>query len=131
MKTSAVTLVGSAALLLWACDSGSAPAQQPAGQSTTPATAAPSGALGLTERQLLDADLLDARGREIGDVEGVVRGPDGAVTQLLIEIEDSDPDRYVLIALDGLTVHRSRGDTDIKSNLTREDLLKLPPAPGR
>lgn len=130
MKISAVTFIGSATLLLWACDSSTAPAQQPAAQSAaTPAAA--DGALGLTERQLMDADLLDSRGREIGDVEGIVRGDDGAVSQLLIEIEDSDPDRYVLIPLDGLQVHRSSDDADIKSNLTREDLMKLPPAPGR
>lgn len=131
MKTSAVAFAGSAALLLWACDAGTAPVQQPAEQSAATSAEAASGALGLTERQLRDAALLDAQGREIGDVEGVVRGADRAVAQLLIEIEDSDPDRYVLIPLDGLQVDRTRGDADIKSSLTREDLMALPPAPAR
>ena len=51
-------------------------------------------ALGLTEMQLLDADIVDGANAEIGDVAGVIRGANGQVERLLVEIEDSNPDRF-------------------------------------
>ena len=86
-------------------------------------------ALGLTERQLLEADLVTADGADLGDVEQVRRGADGAVEGLLVEIEDSDPDRYVVVPLDGLTTRPDGDDTDVQTAMTAQDLAALPDAP--
>ncbi|MDG5750281.1 PRC-barrel domain containing protein [Qipengyuania sp. XHP0211] len=85
-------------------------------------------ALGLTERQLLDAEILAADGTELGDVEAVTKDADGNATELLIEVEDSDPDRYVAIPIDGLTVTTRGNDTDLSSEMTMEDIGSLPDA---
>jgi len=105
---------------------------------TQPATAAPgnspaveNGALGLTEAQLRDADLIDAAGLDLGDVEDVVRGSDGAINGLLVEIEDTNPDRYVQIPLDGLEAVQRGDDIDLRTTATRENLLALPAVPRR
>ena len=87
-------------------------------------------ALGLTERQLLDADLVAADGSELGDVEQVRRDASGAVTALLVEVEDSEPDRYVEIPLDGLTATTGgiMNDTDVQTTMTAQDLAAMPDA---
>jgi hypothetical protein len=59
-------------------------------------------ALGLSEAQLLDAELIGPGNAELGDVARVERGADGKVDRLLIEIEDSNPDRFVHVPLAGL-----------------------------
>ena len=81
-------------------------------------------ALGLTERQLLDAELVAADGTELGDVEQVRRGAGDAVDGLLVEIEDSDPDRYVVVSLTGLTA----SGEDLQTTMTAQDLAGLPDA---
>lgn len=83
-------------------------------------------ALGMTERQLLDADLISVDGTDLGDVQAVVRGPTGQVERLLIEVEDSNPDRFVHIPLDGLTPQEKGMDRDIVTNLTRAQIAALP-----
>ncbi|MCV0386078.1 MAG: PRC-barrel domain-containing protein [Nitrobacter sp.] len=85
-------------------------------------------ALGLTERQLLDAEVLAADGTELGDVEAVTKDADGNATELLIEVEDSDPDRYVTIPMDGLTVTTRGNDTNLSSEMRMEDIGSLPNA---
>ena len=85
-------------------------------------------ALGLTERQLLDAEILAADGTELGDVEAVTKDADGNATELLIEVEDSNPDRYVTIPIDRLTVTTRGNDTDLSSEMTMEDISSLPDA---
>ena len=85
-------------------------------------------ALGLTERQLLDAEILAADGSELGDVEAVTKDASGNATELLLEVEDSDPDRYVTIPIDGLTVTTRGNDTDLSSEMTMEDIGSLPDA---
>ena len=82
-------------------------------------------ALGLTEAQLLDAELV-ANGVEIGDVAQVVKGANGSVDQLLVEIEDSNPDRFVKIPLSGLTPVVRGTDTDLATTLTKANLEALP-----
>ena len=84
-------------------------------------------ALGLTERQLLDAELVAADGTELGDIEQVRRDAGGAVTSLVVEIEDSSPDRYVDVPLAGLTVRQgSMGDPDIQTTMTVQQLGAMP-----
>ncbi|WP_370179997.1 PRC-barrel domain containing protein [Alteriqipengyuania sp.] len=85
-------------------------------------------ALGLTERQLLDADILASDGTELGDVEAVTKDADGNATELLIEVENSNPDRYVTTPIDGLTVTTRGNDTDLSSDMTMDDIGALPDA---
>ena len=85
-------------------------------------------ALGLTERQLLDAELRAADGTELGDVELVRRDASGAVTGLVVEIEDSDPDRFVVVPLDGLTTRQDGDDWDLQTTMTAAELAALPDA---
>ena len=87
-------------------------------------------ALGLTERQLLDAELVAPDGTELGDVEQVRRDATGAVTGLLVEIEDSEPDRYVEVPLDGLSVTEGGvlSDVNLRTEMTAQDLATMPDA---
>ena len=88
-------------------------------------------ALGLTERQLLDAELVAPDGTELGDVEQVRRDAAGAVTGLLVEIEDSEPDRYVEVPLDGLSVTEGGvlSDANLRTDMTAQDLAAMADAP--
>jgi hypothetical protein len=123
------------ALALAACGSGAdreADAVEDRIEEQAQANAAAAGnavaALGLTERQLLDADLVTADGQDLGDIEQVRRGSDNAVSGLLVEIEDSNPDRYVVVPLAGLTTRASGNDTDLQTTMTAAELKALPDA---
>lgn len=83
-------------------------------------------ALGMTERQFLDAELVDARGTELADVVAVVRGASGAPEKLLVEIEDSDPDRFVHVPLEGLKPRQHGDDWDLVTTMTKAQLDALP-----
>lgn len=85
-------------------------------------------ALGMSERQLLDADLVTADGVELGDVTQVRRNAQGAVDGLLVEIENSNPDRFVIVPMTGLTPRQATADNDIQTTMTAQDLAALPPA---
>ncbi len=85
-------------------------------------------ALGLTERQLLDADLVTAAGVDLGDIEQIRRDSAGVVTGLLVEIEDSNPDRFVVVPITGLPVRVDGNDRDVQTTMTAQDLAKLPDA---
>ncbi|MEH6792168.1 PRC-barrel domain containing protein [Parasphingorhabdus sp.] len=137
MTRSSIAILALSAFALAACESEAerqADAtedrlEQQAAQSAT-AAGDEIAALGLTERQLLDADLVAADGSELGDVEQVRRDASGAVTALLVEVEDSEPDRYVEIPLTGLTVTQGGGlsDADVQTSMTAQDLAALPDA---
>lgn len=93
-------------------------------------------ALGLTELQLLNADVYGREKVELGEVENLKRGPDGKVTGLVVEIEDSDPDRYVLLPLDALVTMGQGHNIDLRADMTKEAFLalpevELPPSPFR
>ena len=129
-------LVCSTALLAACTDSKDAAEDKL--ERTAEASAAASGpapvALGLNEVQLLDAELVGADGVELGDVAQVVRGADGKVDRLLVEIEDSNPDRYVHVPITGLTTVVRGTDTDLSTTMTKAEFaalpeVKLPPAP--
>ena len=83
-------------------------------------------ALGLSEAQLLDAELVGAGGIELGDVAQVLRGADGRVDRLLVEIEDSNPDRYVHVPIAGLKPVVRGTDTDLSTTMTKAQLAALP-----
>ena len=123
------------ALALAACDSEAereADATEDRIEQQADASAAVAGgaiaALGLTETQLLDADLVAADGTDLGDVEQVRRDASGAVSGLLVEVEDSNPDRYVVVPLTGLTTVARGDDTDLQATMTAADLAALPDA---
>lgn len=85
-------------------------------------------ALGLIDEQLLDADLVAADGTDLGDVEQVRRGADSAVESFLVEVDDSDPDRYVVVPLAGLVTRVSGDDTDLQTAMTAAEIAALPDA---
>lgn len=91
-------------------------------------------ALGLTEAQLLEADLVTADGTDLGDIEQVRRNSAGAVEGLLVEIEDSNPDRFVVVPIDGLSPRNEGDDVDLLTTMTAAQLADLPdadmPQPG-
>lgn len=88
-------------------------------------------ALGMSEAQLIEADLVDPGRAELGSVEGVVRNAAGDVDRLLIEIEDSNADRFVQIPVEGLTTVVIGDDTDLSTTMTRAELAALPEATPR
>ena len=135
--TRAIAMTG-AALLVAACGSNETiptPANDmtpqtsmgvPPGNASTPAVPADAIAFGLTERQLLDADFKEWRGSDLGDVEALERDTGGAVTHLIVEIEDTDPDRYVRVPVDGLQRVADGDDWDVRGQYTRDQLMALP-----
>ena len=133
-----------AALLVTACgdnDAAPLPANDVATQTsmgTTPGdtnTLAPlpidAVAFGLTEAQLLDADFKEWRGSDLGDVEALERDTGGTVTHLIVEIEDTDPDRYVRVPVDGLERVADGDDWDVRGQYTRDQLMALPQIPAQ
>jgi len=137
MKRAPFAIVSLAALALAACESKAEQqadmTEGPIEQQTEQSAAAAGDkivALGFTERQLLNAELVAPDGTELGDVEQVRRDGAGAVTGLLIEIEDSEPDRYVEVPLDGLSVSEGSmlSDANLQTEMTAQDLAAMPDA---
>lgn len=89
-------------------------------------------ALGLSEAQLLDADLVDVDGNELGEVAQVLRDSDQKVDRLLVELEGPG-DRYVHVPIFGLKPVVKGSDTDLQTTMTKARLDALPevklPAP--
>lgn len=132
MKPTLALLAGATALLAACNNSSTDNAKDQVGSTAEATTAvaepAPGGAFGLTEAQILDADLLGTDGTARGDIVTVVRAHDGRVTGLLVKVEDSDPERFVEIPAQGLVV-LTRGDsTDLVTTRTAADFDALPAA---
>lgn len=83
-------------------------------------------ALGLSEAQLLDADIVGADGKELGDVTQVLRGGDNKVDRLLVELDGGLKDRYVHVPITGLKTVVRGDDTDLETPLTKAQLEALP-----
>lgn len=135
MTKASLALLPALALSLAACESQAeqeADAIEDAVEQQADASAMAAGdaiaALGLTESQLLDADLVGADGVDFGDVEQVRRDAAGAVEALLVEVDDTDPDRYVLVPLAGLTTRPDGDDVDVQTAMTRADIDAMPDA---
>ncbi|MCW2382791.1 MULTISPECIES: PRC-barrel domain-containing protein [unclassified Sphingobium] len=123
------------ALLLAACsgrdDAANQHPDEPAVQLIAhPGSQAAKGkaALNLTERELLDAELVDTDGTELGDVIALKRGPGGAVEGLVIAVEGSVPEQHVYLPLDGLAPLREGDDWTIVTSLTPTQIAALPKA---
>ncbi len=108
-------------------DSAGANTAEPAMASAVTATPTIA-ALGLSEMQLLDADLVAADGTDLGDVEQVRRTADGKVDAVVVEVDESSPERYVLVPITGLTTRANGDDVDLQTTMTRADIAKLPDA---
>lgn len=129
-------ILAGATLLLAACgDKNEAAEEKLERAAETNATVAGPmpAALGLSEAQLLDAEIVGADGQELGDVAQVLRDASNKVDRLLVEIEDSNPDRYVHVPITGLKTIVRGDDTDLQTTMTKADLAGLPevklPAP--
>jgi len=116
--------------LLAACGDDASDVAEDQLETQAEASAAAAGpaiaALGLTEAQLLDADLVGTDNADLGDVTRVDRGADGSVESLLIEIEDSNPDRYVSVPIAGLTTVTRGDDIDLVTTMGRDQIQALP-----
>lgn len=82
-------------------------------------------ALGLSEAQLLDADLVDVDGKELGEVAQVLRDSDQKVDRLLVELEGPG-DRYVHVPILGLKPVVKGSDTALQTTMTKARLDALP-----
>ncbi len=126
-----MTIFACSTVLLSACN-GANDAAEDRMEDAAEASAAAAGpvpaALGLTEAQLIDAELVGANGVELGDVQSLLRDANGQVDRLLVEIEDSDPDRFVEVPVEGLSTIMRGDDTDLSTTMTREQLAALPDA---
>ena len=83
-------------------------------------------ALGLSEAQLLDADIVGADGNELGDVTQVLRGGDNKVDRLLVELDGGLKDRYVHVPITGLKTVVRGDDVDLETPLTKAPPAALP-----
>ena len=129
-------LLAGTAFLLAACSDTNEVAEEKLERSAETSVAvagAVPAALGLTEAQLLDADLVGPDGKELGDIAKVVRGADNKVERLLVEIDGTNPDRYVHVPITGLKTMVRGDDTDLQTTMNKTDLMSLPeirlPAP--
>lgn len=123
------TLLACSGLLLAACSNNNDAAEdklERAAETSATAAGPLPAALGLSEAQLLNADVVDGDGKELGDVAQVLRGPDGKVDRLLVEIEDSNPDQYVHVPVLGLKPIVSGNDTDLATTMTMTEMKSLP-----
>ncbi|MDF2493731.1 PRC-barrel domain containing protein [Sphingomonas sp.] len=131
MKTMVLALASAA--LVAGCGSNGREAAAERMEESAEANAATAGpapvALGLSEAQLLDADLIGPGNVEIGEVKSLVRSASGAVEGLIVEVEDTNPDRFVQIPLTGLKVVQRGDDRDLSTTMTREQLAALPDVP--
>lgn len=82
-------------------------------------------ALDLTERQLLDAYIIDAKWHRNRRYRSKSVG---TVNQLLVEIEDTFPDRYVHMSLEGLVSVTVGNNRHVRTRVTREQLMAFPEA---
>ncbi len=123
-----LTLVAPAILLAACSDKNEAAEDRLERAAETSATVAGPvpAALGLSEAQLLDADLVGADGKDLGDVAQVVRGADGKVERLLVELDGIGPDRYVHVPITGLKTVVRGDDTDLQTSMTKADLDAVP-----
>jgi len=127
-----IMLAALSATLLAACSDANEAAEDSLEKSaeTSASVAGPvPAAFGLSEAALLNADIVGADGKEIGDIAKVLRAADGKVDRLLVEVEGSNPDRYVELPILGLRTIASGNDTDLATTLTRADLMAMPEVP--
>jgi len=127
MRMGIITLVSVAALAACDGDSDVAESKMEREAETQAIAAGPTeAALGLSEAQLLEAELVGRGNIDIGDVVKVERDASGKVDRLLIEIEDSNPDRFVYVPISKLKPILRGTETDLEADMTLAELRALP-----
>lgn len=91
-----------------------------------PSASGPGTAFGLTTRQIEEADLVDAGGRDLGDVHRVETDASGNIDAVIIGIADTDPDRFVRVPLTRLTAVADGDEWDLRALTSRAELIALP-----
>ena len=103
------------------------PTPRPSPNATGPGTA-----LGLTYLELEDADLVDASGRELAEVERIEADAAGSITGLVVELEGPPADgKMVRIPITGLSIVADGDGYDLRTDRTGDQLAALPAAPRR
>ncbi|MHC3127208.1 hypothetical protein OB03_07840 [Brevundimonas sp. GN22] len=139
MKTSMLAMAVTAAvtLTLGACDNRTddvvrAPAPDMAPERVTReeakvATGEAALALGMTRKALEDADIVNAAGQDLGDVESLVTNATGTATHLVVELEGPS-DTEVLLPLAQVEAEkRTDGRSpNLVTRLTAAELAALP-----
>jgi hypothetical protein len=88
-----------------------------------PDATGPGTAMGLTYLQLEDADLVDASGATLGEVERIDADAAGTITALIVELTDG---RMVRLGLAGLSITPDGDDWNLRTTQTPADLAALP-----
>ena len=95
-------------------------------QTANVAEAQAASALGLTRKELEDADIVSPTGVDLGDVESLVIDARNNVTHLVVEVDGTDKVK-VLLPINQVSVHvQADGDKDLKTSLAVNELLALP-----
>lgn len=137
MRIIPILVAGSAALALAACDNRTddvvqAPVSGGATQEVTEdradiATSQAALALGMSRSELEGADIVNAAGDDLGDVESLVIDAGGNVTHLVVDVDVPGDDVKVLLPIDQAQAHvGTNGDKDLRTTLTSQDLVALP-----
>ena len=125
-----VCLVASTALLAGCSKKDSDQTATPGADASVAAAATASApavaALGLTEQQLLDADVVNGVGVDFGDVEAVLRDASGAVDRVNVKLDKGG--KMVTLKTADLTTTQDGNDWDLVTKLTREEISALPAA---
>lgn len=91
-----------------------------------PSASGPGTAFGLTIRQIEEADLVDVRGTDLGDVHRVETDASGNVADIVVEIDDTDPDRFARLPLARFTAVADGDGWDLRAATSRDELIALP-----
>lgn len=91
------------------------------------ATTSAAFAYGMTREQLEDADILSAQNTDLGDVETLVLGPDGALTHVVVDLEG--PGDFDVVVPQGQLrsiAQNNAQSVDLTTDLTADQLRALP-----
>ena len=137
MKLITTLMTGAVLLGVAACDNrtddvvqtpnGGGVAQPVTNEQADLATAQTALALGMTRKELEDADLVSPQGVDLGDIESLVMDASGQVTHLVVDL-DGPGDVNVLLPIGQVQAQVSADgrDKDLKTTLTIAELTALP-----
>lgn len=94
--------------------------------SNLPSASGPGTAFGLTTNQIENADLVDVTGKDLGDIHRVETDASGNIDAVIIEIADTDPDRFVRLPLTRFTAVADGDDWNLRAATSRAELIALP-----
>lgn len=91
-----------------------------------PSASGPGTAFGLTTGQIEDAGLVDVAGNRLGDIHRVETDASGNIDAVIVEIADTDPDRFVRLPLTRLTAVADGDEWNLRAVTSRAELIGLP-----